>query len=809
MRTALRAWLVLGTTSVLLSGLAACAQAPQGSRPTPSSSVSPTGTLTTPSPPVPVGTLNGGWSGAGSLSTKRGNDMIGVLLQGGRVLVMGVSSDGAGIGNVDIYDSASGWSAGPKLPSDLPGAVAALLPGGRALVAGGVPYLGGGDGPGPGPLATARVYNTATGAWSKAPSMSVPRSNATATGLPDGRVLVVGGFNRRLIRLTNPPREGVQILPLATSQFFNPSSSAWTTGPTLATGRYGHLAVALKGGKVLVVGGSNSSFDQLLTTAELFDPATRKWISAGSIGAPRAQFTLTALADGRALVAGGVSADGSTVLNSTLLYDPARNIWSPGPDLGSARTGHAATALADGTVLVSGGADLLGRLASAELLDPAAKSWSATGALATARSNHLAVTLSNGRILAIAGSGSGDPLASSELFDPLAKGLPAATRVPPGPGRWQLAATKPTPVPDDNNNPHPARLLPDGRVLVFPTRVYSDFDAQAYDPKSNAWTTLFSRKAPPCNNCGIGSPTPPVFIAGALGNSKLLLLTVDPQKIIAGKAEVIDLTTGRATPAASPGKIGYVRLDLLPDGRIWRTATGEEDRHAFVYNQTANRWTATSDVPEGLVQSGGDFQSVTPIPGGRVLVVGALKAMVFDPASGHWTEAGSFPNAGTGSLTLGLPSWSGFSTTGLQSGDVMLAGGTLLQGTTEGGAPIYTATSQVMRWDHSTGQLAPAESMPMASLGHSSAVLADGRVLLAGGVGALGVNTSADPVARAVIYDPSARSWSPAAPLPTARSGALAVTLTDGRVLLIGGYGMLLNFSSQRSRPPSLLFTPA
>jgi N-acetylneuraminic acid mutarotase len=114
-----------------------------------------------------------------------------------------------------------------------------------------------------------------------------------------------------------------------------------------------------------------------------------------------------------------------------------------------------------------------------------------------------------------------------------------------------------------------------------------------------------------------------------------------------------------------------------------------------------------------------------------------------------------------------------------------------------------------MRWDHSTGMLAPAEGMPVANFNQSSAVLGDGRVLIAGGVEAIGVHTGADPVARAQIYDPAARSWATVAPLPAARYGAVAVTLADGRVLLVGGYGVSLRISVQSGRLPSLLFTPA
>jgi hypothetical protein len=164
-------------------------------------------------------------------------------LEGGRVLVTGISSDGLRIGSVDIYDPAIGWTVGPKLSSDLPGAVVAPLPGGGALLAGGVPYLGGGDSIGPGPTAAAVTYSPSSGGWTAAANMSSPRSDATATVLPDGRVLVAGGYNWRVIRLNNPPREAAEILPHSSSQLFNPISFAWTAGPSMTNGRFAHSAV--------------------------------------------------------------------------------------------------------------------------------------------------------------------------------------------------------------------------------------------------------------------------------------------------------------------------------------------------------------------------------------------------------------------------------------------------------------------------------------------------------------------------------------------------------------------------------------
>src|SRR5439155_20183160 len=133
------------------------------------------------------------------------------------------------------------------------------------------------------------------------------------------------------------------------------------------------------------------------------------------------------------------------------------------------------------------------------------------------------------------------------------------------------------------------------------------------------------------------------------------------QRVVDANTDIVKLKTVQATTVATARKIVWARLDLLPDGRLWLTASQQIDKHALTYDPKANRWTATSEVPGDLVASGSDMQSVTAIPGGRVLVGGSLKAMVFNPATGGWAEAGSYPNAATGSLRLGLPSWNGFS----------------------------------------------------------------------------------------------------------------------------------------------------
>jgi hypothetical protein len=66
---------------------------------------------------------------------------------------------------------------------------------------------------------------------------------------------------------------------------------------------------------------------------------------------------------------------------------------------------------------------------------------------------------------------------------------------------------------------------------------------------------------------------------------------------------------------------------------------------------------------------------------------------------------------------------------------------------------------------------------------HVAAALGDGRVLVAGGLG--GVN---GPSNTAEIDDSAAMAWSPAAAMNRTRAAASAVTLRDGRVLVIGGF---------------------
>ena len=721
------------------------------------------------------GVLVGGWTASGGMSTQRAS-VLDAVLTDGRVLVSGASSsDYSGLGNVDIYDQARGWSLGPRLDGDPYGAVIAPLPNGAALLAGGTPWHGGFDGPGPDPVATSMTYDPKTNTWIRGPDMSTPRYGATGTALSDGRVLVVGGYSRTVKQLPNPGGQPfccleIDIIPQASAEIFDPVTRRWSPAGSLAEPRFGQAAVALKGGLVLVVGGEQQDRNGTthLASAELFNPATGRWSSAGTIGEPRTGFTVTGLADGRALLAGGLAADGVTLLRSTSLYDPATGSWSPGPEMKEARTDHAAALLTDGRVLVAGGTDYLGRLAASEILDPRAGTWSVTGALHIARSSAAAATLHDGRVILVGGFGSSGALQDSETFDANAQGAPPPSRTVAGPGRWLARRAQPVSTYQQG-----LRLLRDGRVLVLPAGGYGDLTAQIYDPNNDTWTTAITRQ---------GGQS--LISAVALADDRVLVLTLGSDSQSPATAEIVDLATGASRPIAAPATFGEARLDLLPDGRVWLTGGAFGSKRSFLFDPLANKWSSGPDVPNDLY-----LGTITPLSGGRILVGGLLQAMILDLASGAWTTVGRY-----------RVRWTNYSATPLPGGDVLLAGGSEDVTQPNGGA-VPVVTTRVMRYSHVTGLIGPAAPMPAPRASSSSVVLRDGRVLFAGGVGR-SLDFQADPVATAELYDPVRDTWSPAMSMPEVRSQASAVLLRDGTALEVGGYG-LFNPSH------TLIYTPA
>jgi hypothetical protein len=138
----------------------------------------------------------------------------------------------------------------------------------------------------------------------------------------------------------------------------------------MATARESYTATALLDGRVLIVGGFDRP--TYLASAEVFDPKTGSFSPTGSMAAARMFDAATAFPDGRVLIVGGVGGGyaRSTYLASAELYDPKTGSFSPTDSMTTARTDPTATVLSDGRVLIAGGGNGSTSLASAELYQP-------------------------------------------------------------------------------------------------------------------------------------------------------------------------------------------------------------------------------------------------------------------------------------------------------------------------------------------------------------------------------------------------------------------------------------------------------
>ena len=136
-------------------------------------------------------------------------------------------------------------------------------------------------------------------------TMHAARAAHTATVLPSGEVLIVGGMDHG--------GGG-----LASVELFEPADDAVRKIGSLAEARVNHTATLLADGRVLIAGGFNGEY---LSSVEVFDPTTRGFQPAGSLLEGRSGHTATLLPDGRVLFVGGVGR-GWTFLRSAELYDP-------------------------------------------------------------------------------------------------------------------------------------------------------------------------------------------------------------------------------------------------------------------------------------------------------------------------------------------------------------------------------------------------------------------------------------------------------------------------------------------------------
>jgi len=256
--------------------------------------------------------ITGGWTSANSMHDPRWIAAA-CLLPNGKALVVGGALGGSiiGIKGAELFDSISGnWAATGSMTNERCGFTLTLLANGKVLATGGFGTNG--------PVLTAELYDPATGIWTPTGSLNFPRGFHTATLLPTGKVLVAGGAG---------PSVGNNDPTVASAEIYDPATGSWTTTNPLGQPRESHTATLLANGKVLVAGGMSFFRGVFPTSAELFDPATGKWSPTFPLVSGRQDHFASLLPNGKVLIVGGFNT--SDTGPSTELYDPASAVAAP------------------------------------------------------------------------------------------------------------------------------------------------------------------------------------------------------------------------------------------------------------------------------------------------------------------------------------------------------------------------------------------------------------------------------------------------------------------------------------------------
>jgi len=314
---------------------------------------------------------------------------------------------------------------------------------------------------------------------------------------------------------------------------------------------------------------------------------------------------------------------------------------------------------------------------------------------------------------------------------------------------------------------HAGVLLPSGQVLMV-GGVSSSTRAELYDPANGSFrSTGAMQETRRWESTATLLPNGKVLIAGGISCFK------GPNCLLAS-AEIYEPAEGKfiLTGAMTTPRVGHVAV-LLANGKVL-IAGGISNGVCLTSSEEYDPATGTFTA-SGEMSKPREFATATLLPDGKVLIAGGgdgsgyfASAELYDPLTGKFTA--------TGSMVKGR--WSHTATL-LPNGKVLITGGV-----GSGGVNGYHNSAEL--YDPATGTFTNTGAMATARTWHTATLLANGQVLIVGGLNTPGLG-HAVAYSTAELYDPSTGSFDRAGAMTRARSEHSATLLPNGKVLVVGG----------------------
>lgn len=210
------------------------------------------------------------------------------------------------------------------------------------------------------PLDVVEMFDAWNGKWITCPGMLASRAGCGAAPLPNGCLIVCGGYDE----------QGIVRGILDSCEVFDPVKQRWgKTGAALLRARWGHGCSVL-GSEVYAVGGCallqgaliGEELMETLRSCEAYDVTTDQWRAAPSLNVARAGARVVTIVGGKLAAVGGcddVFGRAEMLASVEILRQGSSNWELLDTQLGVPRTTAAAVALDAERILVMGGAPSL------------------------------------------------------------------------------------------------------------------------------------------------------------------------------------------------------------------------------------------------------------------------------------------------------------------------------------------------------------------------------------------------------------------------------------------------------------------